>query len=291
MAVFMRLHDWLPPGLRDRRITAVTDPGTGDLRLMSAERGWRTLPVPPSVGGRFSVLSPVGMYPAAFAGIDVQALADGASLAAGDFATEGTGSTAGTVAAAFLSRFATHPVHVFMPYTDLLWETSLWFSQLWAESLSKARHSDGTPAATGQTPLACRGPADQHSLLQLFMEGPPDKAVTIVTVENAAVRKEEGGPEGFFSAYPSTAYLCGRSPDLLRNAEAAATGKALQERGLPVDHILLPRLTPGTMGQLIMTLETATALTGFALDVNPMDQPGVERSKVLTYEAMGRPGY
>jgi glucose-6-phosphate isomerase len=291
MAVFMGLHEWLPAGLRDRRITAVTDPGNGDLRRMATERGWRTLPVPPSVGGRFSVLSPVGMYPAAFAGIDVYALAGGASLAADDFDLNGTGSTAAAVSAAFTSRFATHPVHVFMPYTDLLWETALWFSQLWAESLSKARDLDGSPAAAGQTPLACRGPADQHSLLQLFMEGPPDKAVTIVTVDDDAGKDGEGAADGFFSGYSSTGYLCGRSPDILRNTEASATGMALQERGLPVDYIRLSRLAPGTMGRLLMVLETATALTGFSLNVNPMDQPGVERSKVLTYGAMGRPGY
>jgi glucose-6-phosphate isomerase len=268
----------------------VTDPVRGDLRRLATERGWKTLPVPPGVGGRFSVLSPVGIYPAAFSGIDATSLLAGARLVADEFLAAGSGSLASTVASAFLSRFRTHPVHVFMPYTDLLWETSLWFSQLWAESLGKARDLDGGETCTGQTPLACRGPADQHSLLQLFMEGPPDKAVTLVTAgpdETCPV----GDVENPFGSYPAMEYLYGRSPDLLRNAEAVATATALRERGLPVDLIGMPEVTAETLGQLLMLLEISTALTGYALNIDPMDQPGVERSKILTYRAMGRPGY
>ena len=289
LSIFMRLHDWLPEGIRDERITAITDPAKGDLRHLAEARGWTTLQVPPGVGGRFSVLSPVGIYPAAFAGIDVTSLLRGAALVVSDFFRNGRESLAVTVASAFLSRFRTHPVHVFMPYTDLLWDTSQWFSQLWAESLSKALDLDGNQVNTGQTPLACRGPADQHSLLQLFMEGPADKAITLVTVSDQET--VSGIDDNPFEDYPSMSYLYGRSPDSLRNAEAEATGKALLERGLPVDFLLLPSVSAAPLGELLMVMEIATVLTGFALNIDPMDQPGVERSKTLTYEAMGRPGY
>jgi glucose-6-phosphate isomerase len=290
LAIFMRLYDWLPEDARNGLVIAITDPAKGDLRRLSEALGWATLPVPSGVGGRFSVLSPVGIFPAAFMGIDVISLLRGAALVVSDFFNRGRESLAALVASAFLSRFRTHPVHVFMPYTDLLRDTSLWFSQLWAESLSKAMDLDGNQVNTGQVPLACRGPADQHSLLQLLMEGPADKAITLVTTPGSA-KSVISGRVNPFEDYPSMSYLYGRSADSLRNAEAEATGKALVERGLPVDFLIMPSVSAAPLGELLMVLEIATVLTGLALNIDPMDQPGVERSKILTYEAMGRPGY
>jgi glucose-6-phosphate isomerase len=291
LAIFMWLYRWLSSGTADpdRRVTAVTDPVKGDLRKLAVERGWRTLPVPPAVGGRFSALSPVGIYPAAFAGIDTGGLLEGAARISHDFLERGAGSLAGTIAAGFLMHFESKPVHVFFPYDDRLFDTALWFAQLWAESLGKARGLDGAPRCTGQTPLACRGPADQHSLVQLFMEGPQDKTVTIVT---AGTGSDPAGPlPGGFSGYGSMAYLEGSTPDTLRKAESEATAAALEERGVPVGRIHLETLDAGTLGGLMMALEIATVLAGLAIGVDPLDQPGVERGKVLTYKAMGRPGY
>lgn len=291
LSIFMWLYRWLSSGAADpdARVMAVTDPARGDLRKLAVERGWKTLPVPAAVGGRFSVLSPVGLYPAAFAGIDAPGLLEGAALISGDFLERGAGSLAATIAAGFLKNIDTKPVHAFFPYDDRLFDTALWFAQLWAESLGKARGLDGTPRCTGQTPLACRGPADQHSLVQLFMEGPPDKTVTIVT---AGVEPDSDGPlPGGFSGYGSMSYLEGSTPDALRAAEADATGAALEERGVPVSRMHLETLDARTLGGLIMALEIATVLAGLSLGVDPLDQPGVERGKILTYKAMGRPGY
>ncbi len=244
--------------------------------------------MPPNVGGRFSVLSPVGMFPAAFAGVDTGSILRGAGSVEADFNRHGQSSLAGGIAGAYLSMFSSHPVHVFMPYNDRLHQTALWFAQLWAESLGKAVNLRGETVNIGQTPLACRGPADQHSLVQLFMEGPADKTVTILT-EGPMPR---GKPlPGEFSHIPSMAYLQGRSPDELRLAEASATAEALTERGVPVSTITVPRVSGGVLGQLFMALETATVLAGLALGINPLDQPGVERGKVLTYRAMGREGH
>ena len=212
----------------------------------------------------------------------------GASAVRSDFLQKGSDSLAASVAGAFLSRFSTHPVHVFMPYTDLLYQTALWFSQLWAESLGKARDLNGKTVNKGQTPLACRGPGDQHSLVQLFMEGPLDKTVTIVSEGFNSSTKPSHGE---FSHIPSMSYLQGRSPDELRWAEARATAEALTERGIPVSGIKIPEVNGEYLGQLFMALEIATVLCGLALNVDPLDQPGVERGKVLTYKAMGREGY
>jgi glucose-6-phosphate isomerase len=285
LSLFMKLHPWLG---NDSRVFAVTDPERGDLRKLATDRGFHTLPVPPAVGGRYSVLSPVGLFPAAFAGIDVKAVLCGAGEVMNDFLENGPDSSAGRVAAAYLNHFHSHPVHVFMPYTDHLYDTALWFAQLWAESLGKARNLDGTPTCTGQTPLACRGPSDQHSLVQLFMEGPMDKMFTIVGETPPEKGMALPGP---YAAYPSMAFLEGRSPDELRSAEEEATASALAERGLPVCRLSIPAVSAEVMGALFMLFQIATVLTGLALDVDPLDQPGVERGKILTFRAMGRAGF
>ncbi len=285
LSIFMELRRLLGSEVP---VIAVTDPEKGELRKLAEAKSWDTLPVPSNVGGRFSVLSPVGLLPAAFAGADTKAILEGADLVRKDFLSGGAGSLSGRIAGAFLSRFNSHPVHVFMPYDDRLYQTSLWFAQLWAESLGKALNLKGEKVNTGQTPLPCRGPADQHSLVQLFMEGPSDKTITIISNRYS----EKGTPsEGEFSGVPTMAYLQGRSPDELRAAEASATAEALEEKGLPVSSISLPEVSEYYLGQLFMALETATVLCGLAMGINPLDQPGVERGKILTYRAMGREGY
>lgn len=286
-AVFLQLWRWFEESGVAPRVVAVTDPGSGDLRRLVEDRGWPSLPVPRQVGGRYSVLSPVGLFPAALAGLDAGGLLLGAREALEDFEARGAASLPCRMASAAFSRFASHPVHAFFTYCDSLYETGLWFAQLWAESLGKRLSLSGEEVFTGQTPLACRGPADQHSLVQLFMEGPADKYVTILTVT------EEAPPlPGGFGAYPSFGWLEGRTVQELRNAEASATASALSERGLPVSRISLQG-PPGeaAMGRLMMSLELATVLTGLALGVDPLDQPGVERGKQMTYREMGRAGY
>lgn len=285
LSIFMELRRILG---RETPVVAVTDSGKGELRKLAHSTGWDTLPVPANVGGRFSVLSPVGLFPAAFAGIDTADLLKGAAEVVDDFNRRGKNSLAGRIAGAFLSKFSSHPIHIFMPYSDFLYDTALWFAQLWAESLGKAEDLSGKKVNTGQTPLACRGPADQHSLVQLFMEGPADKTVTILTEGSPGRSKPHPGE---FNQVSTMAYLEGRSPDELRMAEAEATAMALSERGLPVSLINIPEISAGYLGQIFMSLEIATALAGLALGIDPLNQPGVERGKILTYEAMGREGY
>ncbi len=285
LAIFMELRKRLGD---KTQVVAITDPVSGELRKLAESNNWITLPIPSNVGGRFSVLSPVGLFPAAYAGINTSELLSGAKLVADDFLLNKTGSLAGKITAAFLSKFSTTPIHVFMPYSDLLYDTALWFAQLWAESLGKAKDLTGKTVNIGQTPLACRGPADQHSLVQLFMEGPLDKTVTFITELSEYDSTVKAGE---FRDVSTMSYLEGRDPDELRYAEAEATATALSERGMPISKIVLPEISPFYLGQLFMSLEIATALAGLALGVNPLDQPGVERGKILTYKAMGREGY
>jgi len=287
LAIFLDLWEWFSAGRAEPRVVAITDPESGDLRRLAEARGWPSLPVPRNVGGRYSVLSPVGIFPAALAGVDVEGLLLGAAEALADFDEGGAESLPARIAAGSLARFRSHPVAVFFTYCDALYDTGLWFAQLWAESLGKGKDLSGNPVCTGQTPLACRGPADQHSLVQLFMEGPADKFVTILSVEKDA-RPLPGG----FGGYPAIEWLEGRSVQELRNAEAIATSQALRERGLPVAELhVRGLLDAAAMGRLLMAYEIATVLTGLALGVNPLDQPGVERGKQLTFREMGREGY
>ncbi len=289
MSIFLTLYRWLRESRdADSRIIAITDPRKGDLRRLALDRAWNSLPVPNSVGGRFSVLSPVGLFPAAFAGIDIKSLLQGALAVSEDYFENGSDSVTARIAAGYLHNFKIRPVHVFFPYDDRLYDTALWFAQLWGESLGKRTDLSGNEVFTGQTPLACRGPADQHSLVQLFTEGPRDKTVTILTTPgDSSAARIPGG----FNDYPSIAYLEGRTPDDLRLAEAEATGKALEEVGIPVSYIKMRSLDEHSLGELLMSLEIATVLTGIALNINPLDQPGVELCKVLIYKAMNRPGY
>jgi glucose-6-phosphate isomerase len=267
-----------------------TDPAEGALRQIGEAEGVPMLPVPENVGGRFSVLSPVGLLPAAVCGVDVHALLAGAAAMEARCTTGLFADHPAGVLASLLHRADTEqgrPIHVLMPYADRLRPLAFWFQQLWAESLGKARHVDGTEAATGPTPLASVGATDQHSLLQLFMEGPQDKVVLFVSVSDpqAEVEIPQRYPE-----IPALSYLGGHSLGELLGTERRATEEALRLAGRPNATLHLPRVDEASLGQLLMLLQIATVYAGALYGVNPLDQPGVELGKRLTYGLMGKEG-
>jgi glucose-6-phosphate isomerase len=267
-------------------VVFITDPERGVLREMAHQSGIPTLYVPPNVGGRFSVLSPVGIFPALLTGMDARNMLAGA----GDMAERCTRpSLAGNPAAMFAAlqwladvRRGAH-VHVFMPYCDGLRDFAFWFVQLWAESLGKISRAG---LHSGPTPLPALGATDQHSQVQLFMEGPPDKTVTFVAVDSAAVDFDiphAGAPR-------ELAYLGGKSLATLLEAERVATARALAIRGRPSMTFELPHLDARHVGEFIMLLEVATVIAGELYGVDPLNQPGVELGKEFTNALMGRPG-
>ncbi|MFN0064504.1 MAG: glucose-6-phosphate isomerase [Myxococcaceae bacterium] len=267
-----------------QQIVAVTDPVKGALRAVAEQQGWRTLSVPPGVGGRFSVLTPVGLLPAAAAGIEVSQVLLGAQemqkrCEASDW-LQNPGALLGALLYAMDVRLG-RKVHVFMPYADALRETADWFVQLWAESLGK------TPSV-GPTPLRAIGATDQHSLLQLLMEGPHDKMTVFVGVDSP--RQDLEIPRQFVDQ-PDVAYLGGHRFHALLTAEQRATALALAQAERPSCTIQLPSLTPRAMGELILLLEYATAIAGLLYGVNAYDQPGVEAGKRYACGLLGRPGY
>lgn len=269
-----------------------TDPEKGVLRRIAAEEQIATLPVPPSVGGRFSVLSAVGLLPAALIGVDIAQLLAGADdmLQRCNGATTLSENPAGTFAALqFLAQTERGAnIHVMMPYTDRLYGMADWFRQLWAESLGKRHGRNGSDVFRGPTPVKALGATDQHSQVQLYMEGPFDKTVTFLSTKEFA--SDVQIPK-IYDGVEELAYLGGSSLGTLLSAEHGATASALTKNGRMNMTIEVARIDAHSIGQVLMLLQVATVYAGFFYDVNPLDQPGVELGKQLTYGLMGRPGF
>lgn len=170
---------------------------------------------------------------------------------------------------------------VMMPYEDALERFCEWFAQLWGESLGKN--------GVGSTPVRALGAIDQHSQIQLYTEGPDDKLFSIITVSEP--EEDIVIPETEEQALVPLGYLFGQSMNSLRRYEALSTAAAVAKGGKPVVTIEVPRLDERRLGALIQLYEHVTALTGYVLDVNPFDQPGVEQGKNYTYGLMGRPNF
>lgn len=265
----------------------VTDPEHGALRPLARELSVPALDIPPGVGGRYSVLTPVGILPAALLGLDVQHLLAGAGemLDRCD-TTELQANPAGIIASLFYMSDVRHGrvIDVLMPYADPLRDFAAWFVQLWAESLGKHR-ADGK--SVGSTPLPALGATDQHSQVQSFMEGPANKAVAFIAVE-------DHGPDIIiptaFEHVTELGYLGGHSLSELLNIEQRATAGALAKRGRPNLTIHAEAIDASHVGGLIMMLELATAYAGEMYGVNAFNQPGVELGKQFAYALLGRPG-
>ncbi len=276
------------------RLVVTTDPGRGALRRLAQRLGLASFPIAPSVGGRFSVLSPVGLLPAACAGLDVVGLLDGARamrdrVLAPDLRGNPALFLATVLAAHHIDR--RRPMVVMMPYADALYDTADWFRQLWAESLGKALDIDGKPAHVGPTPIASRGATDQHSQLQLYAEGPDDKVFLFVSPTQRPVHLAVPRSEPAVAEPDDYGYLAGREMGELLDAELRGTVGSLVGRGRPCGLIELPRLDAESVGALLMLFMAATAFAGPLYRVDPVDQPGVEEAKKLAFAALGRPGF
>ncbi|GBE02601.1 glucose-6-phosphate isomerase [bacterium BMS3Bbin06] len=259
-----------------------TDPVNGNMREIVNRFGLESLEIPPGVGGRYSVLSPVGLLLAEVAGIDSRELLKGA----GDMRSRclerdlWRNPALLTASCLVLLGFRGRVIDVMIPYADGLKYFSEWFCQLWAESLGKL--------GLGFTPYPSVGTTDQHSQLQLWMEGPEDKVVIFLRVEDYGV--DIRIPE-VFEDMDGLNYLSGHSLSELIKAEEESSELALARAGRPSLTVTAPRIDAYHLGQLFMFFEIVTALTGFLLGINPFNQPGVEKGKNFTYGVMGKKGY
>jgi glucose-6-phosphate isomerase len=249
------------------------------------------------VGGRFSVLSPVGLLPAALVGVDIEELLAGARRALDrSEADDLLQNPAALYAALHWEADQAHGagIHVLMPYTDRLREFAEWYRQLWAESLGKRVDREGRTVNLGPTPVGAVGATDQHSQVQLFMEGPYDKVITFITVDDLGVdvsipRPASTAAEAELPA--DLAYLPGHSLGELLRTEYEATSAALAQMGRMNCTLRFPDLSASTVGEALMFYQLATGYAGAWYGIDPFDQPGVELGKRLTFAAMGRPGY
>ncbi len=271
-------------------IVLTTDPSKGFLRQIGQQEGWTMLDLPPKVGGRFSGLTTVGLLSAAMTGIDIRALLAGAAY--GDELSQEPDALRNPAALAALVHYVLAQkgknIAVMMPYAQRLKDVADWFAQLWAESLGKKVDRAGNEKRVGTTPVKALGATDQHSQVQLYIEGPYDKLINFLAVETY----DNPGPiPPAYGELEGVGYLGGHSFQELIQAEQQATAIALSEAGQPNMTHTLPSINAFTLGQLFMLFEMQTAIAGELYNINAFDQPGVEAGKVNTYALLGRTGY
>lgn len=262
----------------------ITDPHKGFLRSLSNEEGFTCFDVPEDVGGRFSVLTNVGLLPAFAFGVDISKLIYGAKK------IEQNGENAVFLFSIFLYLLNIRKgksIVVMMPYCDRLTQFAAWFSQLWAESLGKKYGINGEIINTGQTPIIARGVTDQHSQLQLYLEGPKDKVIILIKAKDKINEKISVS----FKNYTSINFLEGKSFDDLFEAEYLGTYGALINEGIPVITIEIDKLDMEALGGLFYFFELCTAFSGKLYEINPFDQPGVELGKKIAFGLLGKEGY
>ena len=274
-----------------RQIVATTDPESGLLRQLADQEGYRTFPVPPEVDGRMTVLSAVGMLPAAMCGCDVAGLLAGARVMRERCRSGGVRENPAYLLAALTVLGSTRlgkPILVTMPYADALFGIADWFRQLWAESLGKRLSTTGEEVFTGQTPIKALGAIDQHSQIQLYTEGPNDKQISLIGVERYRAEVTIADvPAGI----PALDYLDGAELGQLLQREEVATAWALTQAKRPNFTITAPVVDAAVIGEFFYLYELQTVMAGGLLNVNAFGQPGVEAGKNATYALMDRQGY
>lgn len=272
-------------------ILATTDPKGGTLREICNKEGFRTLEVPDGVGGRFSVLSAVGLFSAGMCGIDTDALLAGAQAMDKRLKSDDVYENPAALIAAVhyaLNEKGKH-MSVMMPYATGLYYLGDWFRQLWAESLGKKFDITGKKEVfAGQTPIKALGTTDQHSQVQLYREGPNDKLITFLEVERF---NHKLAIPGTMKGVEALDYLAGANFQTLINAEKLGTEYALLESQRPTMTVLFPSVTPETVGQFIYLYECAVSYMGGLLNINTYDQPAVQLGKDATYALMGKAGF
>ena len=293
MSQYMIIKDLMEKELGDdyrKNIVATTDKKMGILRQLADQEGYKIFFVPDDVGGRFSVFSSVGLVPFALVGLDIDKIINGIKDI--DLELKSTDIRQNIAAQGALIQYLMDTkkgkkLSVMMPYSNRLKYVSDWYVQLLAESLGKKYNRNGEQVNAGLTPIKAVGATDQHSQMQLFNEGPNDKLITFVRVEN--FDKELQIPKIF--EYTGIGYLGGKTINDLINAEADSTRVSLTDNSRPSITITIDKIDEYNVAQLLYLLEVQTAIAGELYNINTFDQPGVEDSRNYTYALLGRAGY
>ena len=293
MSQFMAFYDRVVAKVGSQRagehFVATTSADRGALRPVADQLGIRCLWIPDNVGGRFSELTAVGLLPAAVAGIDIHGLIAGAQAVARVCESPDLLQNPAYLNAAvhYLSdQFRGKTISVMMPYSEALRDVADWYRQLWAESLGKRRGQPPHEVCVGQTPVRALGTTDQHSQIQLYVDGPNDKIVTLLAVKQ--YRREFGVGTRLNDRLPELAYLAGRDIRDLFGAELEGTEFALARAERPSVRITLERVDAEHVGGLLFFFMVQTAFAGGLYGINAFDQPGVEMGKQAAAALMGR---
>ena len=287
---YLILRDWLEKELGKDKARArqwlVTDPASGWLRELAVREGLPSLPVPPKVGGRFSVLTAVGLLPLAVADVDIRALLAGAADNAERCAADDIHANPALKIAALFYLFDINKnkrVSVMMPYADPLELIVDWYRQLWAESLGKRMETrPGRPPA-GTLPVRAMGAVDQHSQLQMYLESRLDKIFTFLALDSWDQDFSIPLPEENRKFFP---YLAGKKMSQVLEAEFQATRQVITETGHPNMTLRLPAINEHVIGQMIDLYQRITVYTGLLYGINPLDQPAVEKGKKLAIQLL-----
>lgn len=293
MAQFMIIKDRLEKELGDdyrMNVVVTTDNQSGILRQLANQEGYKTFVFPDDVGGRFSVFSPVGLLPAAIAGLNIDEIIKGVKDM--DVILKNTDIRFNIAAQNALIHYLADTklgkkISVMIPYSSRLKLFGDWYVHLWSESLGKEFDREGNRVNAGQTALKSIGCSFQHTQLQLFTEGPDDKIFTFVKIGKFDTELEI--PKIF--EYTGVNYLGGKTVNNLLNAELQATVTTLTDFSRPNVMITVPEINEYSIGQLLYFLQIQTAITGELYNIDTFSQPGTDRSKDYTYALMGRSGY
>ena len=275
----------------NENVVATTDHAKGNLIKIAQKENIKTFYIPDGVGGRFSEICPVGLLPAAVCGIDIKEMLSGVAYM-DEISKEKDIYNNPAHMAGLLMYIAMQQkgknIQVVMPYADSLKYMADWHAQLWAESLGKKHSLDGKAVHVGQTPVKALGVTDQHSQVQLYAEGPFDKVITFIGVDN--YRTEYKIPKGC-EDIPDVSFLGGHTLNELIQSELDATEYALTVQGKLNQRITLPEVNAFTIGQLMYFFMMQTAVAGELLNIDAFNQPGVEAGKNATYALLGKKGY
>ncbi|MCX5633982.1 MAG: glucose-6-phosphate isomerase [Phycisphaerae bacterium] len=269
-----------------KHIIATTDLKEGTLRKTADRLGLVSLDVPDGVGGRFSVLSAVGLLSAAVCGIDIEQLLAGAAEMDKKVSQQSFYQNPAAVNAAINWHYYNRGkrISVMMPYSFALKDFADWFRQLWAESLGKAKDLSGRMVSVGPTPVKALGATDQHSQVQLYREGPNDKMFTFLAVEDFEKDVQIGSSS---VTAPQLGYLVNQKMSRLLNSEKIATEYALAANQRPSVTVAFEKICPYTVGQFIYLFEVSTSIAGLLFGIDAYNQPAVELGKDATLALMG----
>lgn len=293
MAQFMIIKDRMYELLGDdyrKNIIATTDKHAGVLRQIAEYEGYKTFVVPDDVSGRYSVFTAVGLLPFALLGIDIDEIIRGVKDM--DLLLQNKDIDENIAAQNALLHYLfdikkDRNITVVMPYSSRLKYVADWFVQLWAESLGKQVNKFGESISCGLTPLKAIGATDQYSQMQLYYEGPNDKLINFITVDE--FDNELVIPKIF--EYTGVGYLGGKFVKDLLNAEMNSSKVVLNDFKKPTITISLPKITAYDLAQLLYFFEVQTAITAALYNVDAFNQPAVENARNYTYAMMGRVGY